>query len=145
MAIDYGLDDDFGFAPEDAAQMGGVLMAKITTVTEEIPQDYSGVKTKTKTVEEVPLLPPMQGPAPMMMATPAPDIGAMPGPAMANSGMPPGMPPGMVPGMAPGMASGAQMMPPQPGAPMQGMQPMPGAGSMGAQAAQQVMQQFGMA
>ena len=145
MPMDYEMAD-YAFAETDAPAMAdALLMAKITTVTEEIPQDYSGVKTKTKTVEEVPLLPPMQGPAPMMMATPAPDIGAMPGPAMANSGMPPGMPPGMVPGMAPGMASGAQMMPPQPGAPMQGMQPMPGAGSMGAQAAQQVMQQFGTA
>ena len=120
MAIDYG------FASEDAAQMGGVLMAKITVKTTESPGDYSGVPVTTEIVEEIPLLPPMQGPAPMMMPMPPPDIGAMPNP-------------GMPPGMAPGMAPGAQMMPPQPGA------PMPGAGSMGAQAAQQVMQQFGTA
>ena len=128
MAIDYG------FASEDAAQMGGVLMAKITVKTTESPGDYSGVPVTTETVEEIPLLPPMQGPAPMMMPMPPPDIGAMPNP-----------------GMAPGMAPGAQMMPPQPGAPMPGMPgmpgmpPTPGAGSMGAQAAQQVMQQFGTA
>ena len=126
MAIDYG------FASEDAAQMGGVLMAKITVKTTESPGDYSGVPVTTETVEEIPLLPPMQGPAPMMMPMPPPDIGAMPNP-------------GMPPGMAPGMAPGAQMMPPQPGAPMPGMPPTPGAGSMGAQAAQQVMQQFGTA
>ena len=125
MAIDYG------FASEDAAQMGGVLMAKITVKTTESPGDYSGVPVTTETVEEIPLIPPMQGPAPMMMPMPPPDIGAMPNP-----------------GMAPGMAPGAQMMPPQPGAPMPGMPgmpPTPGAGSMGAQAAQQVMQQFGTA
>jgi|ETNvirnome_2_130_1030620.scaffolds.fasta_scaffold00360_3 hypothetical protein len=125
MAIDYG------FASEDAAQMGGVLMAKITVKTTESPGDYSGVPVTTETVEEIPLIPPMQGPAPMMMPMPPPDIGAMPNP-----------------GMPPGMAPGAQMMPPQPGAPMPGMPgmpPTPGAGSMGAQAAQQVMQQFGTA
>ena len=126
MAIDYG------FASEDAAQMGGVLMAKITVKTTESPGDYSGVPVTTETVEEIPLLPPMQGPAPMMMPMPPPDIGAMPNPGMPS-------------GMAPGMAPGAQMMPPQPGAPMPGMPPTPGAGSMGAQAAQQVMQQFGTA
>jgi hypothetical protein len=139
MAIDYGLEDDFGFDSEDAAQMGGVLMAKITVKTTESPGDYSGVPVTTETVEEIPLIPPMQGPAPMMMPMPPPDIGAMP-----NPGMPSGMPPGMAPGMDPG----AQMMPPQPGAPMPGMPgmpPTPGAGSMGAQAAQQVMQQFGTA
>jgi len=153
MAIGYGLNDDFGFAPEDAAEMGGVLMAKVTVKTTESPSDYSGVPITTETVEEIPLIPEMQGPAPMMMATPPPDIGAMPGPAMASPGMAPGMPPGMPPGMAPGMAPMAQMMPPQPGAPMPGgaspmpvgASPMPGGGSMGQQAALQVMQQLGMA
>ena len=145
MAIDYGMDDGFDFAPEDAAQMGGVLMAKVTVKTTEIPGDYSGVeKELPETVEEIPI--PLPGPAPMMMpVAPPEDLGmgvpAIPDPAgMAlPQPMPAGMPMAGMPGMPmPGM-------PPMPG-PMPGSMPGPGMGTgMGAQAAQQVMQQFGQA
>ena len=133
MAIDYGLDDDYGFGVEDASMMGGVLMAKITVKTTETPVDHSGVPRTTTTTEEIPLpsLGPEPGPAPMMMAAPPPGL-----PVVLPSGLP-GMP---VPGMVnPAMASPG-MVPPQP---MLAGQPMSGAGSMGANAAAQVMQQFG--
>ena len=127
MAIDYGLENDFGFAPEDTARMGDVLMAKVTVETTESPADYSGVPVTTTVTEEIPLPP---GPAPTMMPQPLPPM-AVP-PQMAMDGIPgmgvPGLPPQ---GMAP-----PPVMPP--GAPMPG----PGSTGMGAQAAQQVMQQF---
>ena len=47
MPMDYEMAD-YAFAETDAPAMAAALMAKITTVTEEIPQDYSGVKTKKK-------------------------------------------------------------------------------------------------
>jgi hypothetical protein len=128
MAIDYGLENDFGFAPEDVARMGDVLMAKVTVETTESPADYSGVPVTTTVTEDIPLPP---GPAPMMMPQSPPPM-ALPPPPMAMDGISgmgvPALPPqGMVP---------PQVMPP--GAPMQG----PGSTGMGAQAAQQVMQQF---
>jgi|ETNvirenome_6_85_1030632.scaffolds.fasta_scaffold00383_17 hypothetical protein len=132
MAIDYGLEDsglenEFGFAPEAAPQMGEVLMAKVTVETIESPADYSGVPITTTVTEEIPLPP---GPAPMMMPQPPPPMAAPPQMAMdgiSGMGVPALPPQGIVP---------PQVMPP--GA------PMPGHGStgMGAQAAQQVMQQF---
>jgi hypothetical protein len=144
MAMDYGLDDGFGFAPENAAQMGGVLMAKITVETTETPGDYSGVPVTNVVTEKIPI--PMAGPAPMMMpgAPPAmpmmdPSLGmgapAIPPPGMAlPHPMPAGAPmPGQMPMPMPMPGPGAG---PGPG-------PGPGSGSMGAQAAQQVMQQFG--
>jgi hypothetical protein len=100
MALDYGMPDN-GFTVE------------ITTWKEEIPDDYSGVPKKSKTVEEVELAELMPGPAPLMMD-----------PNMAPA------PPPMMGGM-PQMPQMAQMPQPQ--------QQMPG--SMGVQAAQSVMQQ----
>jgi len=127
MAIDYGLENDFGFAPEDTARMGDVLMAKVTVETTESPADYSGVPITTTVTEEIPLPP---GPAPTMMPQPLPPMAVPPQMAMDGiSGM-------GVPALPPqGMVS-PQVMPP--GAPMPG----PGSTGMGAQAAQQVMQQF---
>ena len=76
MAIDYDLPDG-GFAAgsgsmgmPDAAMLGSILgdlTAKITVQTHEVPQDYTGVPKKTKTVEEVDLAAIMPGPAPIMM------------------------------------------------------------------------------
>jgi hypothetical protein len=129
MAIDYGLDDDYGFGIEDASMMGGVLMAKITVKTTETPVDYSGVPRTTTTTEKMPL--PALGPAPMMMAAPPPGLPA---------GLPPGLPEMPVPGMANPAMIPPGMVPPQP---MLAEQPMSGTGSMGANAAAQVMQQFG--
>jgi hypothetical protein len=135
MAIDYGMPDS-GFTVgggsmgqmsqgmPDAAMLGNILgdlTAKITVETEEIPDDYSGVPKKTKTVEEIDLAELMAGPAPMMMD-----------PNMAPA------PPPMMGGM-PQMPQMAQM--PQPQQMQQPQQQMPG--SMGVQAAQSVMQQFG--
>ena len=100
----------------DAAMLGNILgdlTVKITTWKEEIPDDYSGVPKKSKTVEEVELAELMPGPAPLMMD-----------PNMAPA------PPPMMGGM-PQMPQMAQMPQPQ--------QQMPG--SMGVQAAQSVMQQ----
>ena len=144
MAIDYGMDDGFDFAPEDAAQMGGVLMAKVTVKTTEIPGDYSGVKKEfPKTVEEIPI--PLPGPAPMMMPVAPPGM-PMDSPGMGSPAIPLPQPAGMA--LPQPMPAGMPMpgMPPMPGpmpGPMSG--PGPGAGSMGVQAAQQVMQQFGQA
>ena len=135
MALDYGLPGA-GFTANggsmgqmsqgmpDAAMLGNILgdlTAKITVETEEIPDDYSGVPKKTKTVEEIDLAELMAGPAPMMMD-----------PNMAPA------PPPMMGGM-PQMPQMAQM--PQPQQMQQPQQQMPG--SMGVQAAQSVMQQFG--
>ena len=53
----------------DAAMLGSILgdlTAKITVKTEEVPQDYTGVPKKTKTVEQVDLAAIMPGPAPIM-------------------------------------------------------------------------------
>ena len=135
MAIDYGMPDS-GFTVgggsmgqmsqgmPDAAMLGNILgdlTAKITVETEEIPDDYSGVPKKTKTVEEIDLAELMPlGPAPIALST---------GPAP---------PPSMMGGM-PQMPQMAQM--PQPQQMQQPQQQMPG--SMGVQAAQSVMQQFG--
>ena len=76
MALDYGLPGA-GFTGNggsmgmpDAAMLGSILSdltAKITVKTEEVPQDYTGVPKKTKTVEEVDLAAIMPGPAPIMM------------------------------------------------------------------------------
>ena len=127
MAIDYGLENDFGFAPEDTAQMGDVLMAKVTVETTESPADYSGVPVTTTVTEEIPLPP---GPAPMMMPQPPPPMAVPPQMAMDGiSGM-------GVPGLPPQGMISPPVMPP--GAPMPG----PGSTGMGAQAARQVMQQF---
>ena len=122
MALDYGMPDN-GFTMgggsmgmPDAAMLGNILgdlTVKITTWKEEIPDDYSGVPKKSKTVEEVELAELMPGPAPLMMD-----------PNMAPA------PPPMMGGM-PQMPQMAQMPQPQ--------QQMPG--SMGVQAAQSVMQQ----
>ena len=113
MPMDYEMAD-YAFAETDAPAMADALLtAKITTITEEIPQDYSGVKTKTKTVEEIPIPPPQQlmgGPAPMMMAAIPPGLGQ------------PGPPTGM---------GSPQSMPNQ--------MAQPGGGSMGMQAVQDVM------
>ena len=121
MALDYGLPGA-GFTGNggsmgmpDAAMLGNILgdlTAKITVETEEIPDDYSGVPKKSKTVEEVELAELMPGPAPIALST---------GPAP---------PPSRLGGM-PQMPQMAQMPQPQ--------QQMPG--SMGVQAAQSVMQQ----
>jgi len=137
MAIDYGLDDDYGFGVEDASMMGGVLMAKITVKTTETPVDYSGVPRTTTTTEKMPLpaLGPAPGPAPMMMAAPPPGL-----PAGLPAGLPPGLPEMPVPGMANPAMIPPGMVPPQS---MPAEQPMSGTGSMGANAAAQVMQQFG--
>jgi hypothetical protein len=133
MAIDYGLDDDYGFGVEDASMMGGVLMAKITVKTTDTPVDYSGVPRTTTTTEEIPLpaLGPEPGPAPMMMAVPPPGLPGV---------LPPGLPEMPVPGMANPAMMPPGMVPPQS---MPAGQPMSGTGSMGANAAAQVMQQFG--
>ena len=116
MPMDYEMAD-YAFAETDAPAMADALLkVKITTITEEIPQDYSGVKTKTKTVDEIPIPPPQQlmgGPAPMMMAAIPPGLGQ------------PGPPTGM------GLPS-TQSMPSQ--------MAQPGGGSMGMQAVQDVMQ-----
>jgi len=146
MAETYGLDDGFGFAPEDAAPMGDVLMAKLTVTTTETPGDYSGVSVKKKPVfEEIPI---PVGPAPMMMPVAPPampmdiGMGALPPgagePYLGTGGVAP-LPPGMAdPAMfAPSPVLGTG----PPGAGPTGEQP----GSMGAQAARQVMQQFGAA
>ena len=58
MAMDYELTD-YAFAETDAPAMAEALMMKVTTETEEIPQDYSGVKIKKKSVEEIPIPPPL--------------------------------------------------------------------------------------
>tara|TARA_R100000306_G_scaffold47937_1_gene45517 strand:- start:17 stop:391 length:375 start_codon:yes stop_codon:yes gene_type:complete len=121
MAIDYGMPDS-GFTVgggsmgmPDAAMLGNILgdlTVKITTWKEEIPDDYSGVPKKSKTVEEVELAELMPGPAPIALSTgPAPPLSMM--------------------GGMPQMPQMAQMPQPQ--------QQMPG--SMGVQAAQSVMQQ----
>jgi hypothetical protein len=130
MALDYGMPDN-GFTVgggsmgmPDAAMLGNILgdlTVKITTWKEEIPDDYSGVPKKSKTVEEVELADLMGGPAPMSGAAPM-----MMDPDMAPA------PPPMMGGM-PQMPQMAQIPQPQ--------QQMPG--SMGVQAAQSVMQQFG--
>ena len=115
MPMDYEMAD-YAFAETDAPAMAAALMAKITTVTEEIPQDYSGVKTKKKTVEEIPIPPAqplMPGPAPMMLAAVPPGLG-QPEPPM-GMGVPSGQP-----------------------APNQMAQP--GGGSMGMAAVQEAMQ-----
>jgi hypothetical protein len=137
MAMDYGLDDGFGFAPENAAQMGGVLMAKITVETTETPGDYSGVPVTNVVTEKIPI--PMAGPAPMMMPVAPP---AMPMDASLGMGAPATPPPGgALPRPLPTIMPAGVPMPGQ--MPGQGPGPGPGPGSMGAQAAQQVMQQFG--
>jgi|TARA_Y100000310_G_scaffold321115_1_gene378350 hypothetical protein len=132
MATNYGLDDDFGFAPEDAAPMGDVLMAKLTVTTTETPDDYSGVPVTTTTSQDIPI---PVGPAPMMMPVAPPampmgiGMGALPpgaGDPYLGTGGTAALPPGMDP---------AAMLTAQP--------PVPGTGSMGADAARQVMQQFG--
>ena len=113
MPMDYEMAD-YAFAETDAPAMAAALMAKITTVTEEIPQDYSGVKTKKKTVEEIPIPPAqplMPGPAPMMLAAVPPGLG-QPEPPM-------------------GMGE------PQP---MPNQMAQPGGGSMGMAAVQEAMQ-----
>ena len=114
MPMDYEMAD-YAFAETDAPAMAdALLMAKITTVTEEIPQDYSGVKTKKKTVDEIPIPPPQQlmgGPAPMMMAAIPPGLGQP----------------------EPPMGMGA----PQP---MPNQMAQPGGGSMGMAAVQEAMQ-----
>tara|TARA_R110002051_G_scaffold37868_5_gene80873 strand:- start:633 stop:956 length:324 start_codon:yes stop_codon:yes gene_type:complete len=77
MPMDYELAD-YAFAETDAPAMADALMAKVTTVTVSTPQDYSGVKVKTKTVDEIPIPPEEQimgGPAPMMMAVVPPGLG----------------------------------------------------------------------
>ena len=115
MAMDYEFAD-YAFAETDAPAMAAALMAKVTTITEEIPQDYSGVKVKKKTVEKIPIPPPqtlMGGPAPMMMAAIPPGLGQ------------PGPPTGM------GLPS-TQSMPNQ--------MAQPGGGSMGMAAVQEAMQ-----
>lgn len=76
MAIGYDLPDS-GFPAgsgrmgmPDAAMLGSILgdlTAKITVETEEIPEDYTGVPKKTRTVEELDVAELMPGPAPMMM------------------------------------------------------------------------------
>ena len=109
MAIDYELAD-YSFSETDAPTIAGALMMKVTTETEEIPQDYSGVKSKKKTVENIPI-PPLMGPAPMRMAVIPPGLGLSTPPA--------GM--GMSQPMNPAMAQ-------------------PGGGSLGMQAVQDVMQ-----
>jgi hypothetical protein len=134
MAETYGLDDGFGFAPEDAAPMGDVLMAKLTVTTTETPDDYSGVPVTTTTSQEIPI---PVGPAPMMMPVAPPampmdiGMGALPpgagDPYLGTGGSAP-LPPGI--GPAPMLAA---------------QSPVPGTGSMGRDAAQQVMQQFGAA
>ena len=113
MAMDYEFAD-YAFAETDAPAMAAALMAKVTTTTEEIPQDYSGVKVKKKTVEKIPIPPPqtlMGGPAPMMMAAIPPGMGQPESPV--GMGSPPSMP-------------------------IQTAQP--GGGSMGMRAAQEAMQ-----
>ena len=113
MPMDYEMAD-YAFAETDALAMAAALMAKITTVTEEIPQDYSGVKTKKKTVEEIPIPPArplMPGPAPMMLAAVPPGLGQP----------------------EPPMGMGA----PQP---MPNQMAQPGGGSMGMAAVQEAMQ-----
>tara|TARA_R110002110_G_scaffold33666_6_gene115405 strand:- start:351 stop:737 length:387 start_codon:yes stop_codon:yes gene_type:complete len=126
MALDYGMPGpqftgDGGSMGMETAMLGDILgsmTAKITVETEEIPEDYTGVPKKSKTVEEIDLAELMPGPAPMMMSM--------------------GPPPPMMDQM-PQMPQMAQQMP-QPQMPG----PMPGQGTgMGAQAAQQAMQQFG--
>tara|TARA_Y100000310_G_scaffold76682_1_gene73182 strand:- start:527 stop:913 length:387 start_codon:yes stop_codon:yes gene_type:complete len=128
MAIDYGMPDNgftvgggsMGQMPQgmpDAAMLVSILgdlTAKITVETEEIPDDYSGVPKKTKTVEEIDLAELMPGPAPIALST-----GAAPPPPMMG-----GMP--QMPRMAQ-MPRSQQQMP----------------GGMGVQAAQSVMRQFG--
>jgi hypothetical protein len=153
MALDYGLPGA-GFTGNggsmgqmsqgmpDAAMLGNILgdlTAKITVETEEIPDDYSGVPKKTKTVEEIDLAELMGGPAPMSGAAPMmmdPNMAPAPPPMMG------GMP--QMPQMAQ-MPQPQQMQQPQQPQQMQQMQQpqqqMPG--SMGVQAAQSVMQQFG--
>ena len=133
MALDYGLSDEYGFADEDAAMMGGILTAKVTVETTEAPADYSGVPKTTTTTEEIPIIPApppqmlMPGPAPMMMAAPPPPLGVPQMAAGMNGGA--GVPPGMAPGMMPPVAANGGASAPS--------------GSMGVNAAQQVMQQFG--
>ena len=127
MAIDYGMSEggcgmDPGMGMPDAAMLGNILgdlTAKITVETEEIPDDYTGVPKKTKTVEEVELAELLPGPAPMMMGMgpPPPMMGQMQ--QMPQMPQPPQMP---------------QQMPQQMAQPQQ-------PGSMGVQAAQSVMQQ----
>ena len=71
MAIDYGMSEggfgmDPGMGMPDAAMLGNILgdlTAKITVETEEIPDDYTGVPKKTKTVEEVDLAELLPGPS----------------------------------------------------------------------------------
>lgn len=127
MALDYGMPGpqftgDGGSMGMETAMLGDILgsmTAKITVETEEIPEDYTGVPKKSKTVEEIDLAELMPGPAPMMMSM--------------------GPPPPMMDQMPQMPQQMAQQMP-QPQMPG----PMPGQGTgMGAQAAQQAMQQFG--
>ena len=118
MAMNYEMPQN-GFTPDnsnigmaDVAMMGSILgdvTAKITVETEEMPDDYTGVPKKKKTVEEVDVAAMMPGPAPMMM----------------NMGPPPPMMGGMMPQM------------PQMPQPQQMQQPM--SPSLGVQAAQSVM------
>tara|TARA_R110000787_G_scaffold276315_1_gene385233 strand:+ start:462 stop:875 length:414 start_codon:yes stop_codon:yes gene_type:complete len=135
MALDYGMPGpqftgDGGSMGMETSMLGDILgsmTAKITVETEEIPEDYTGVPKKSKTVEEIDLAELMPGPAPMMMSMgpPPPMVDQMPQmpQQMPQPQMPPEIP---MPGMSP----------------MPGPMPGPGTG-MGAQAAQQVMQQFG--
>lgn len=120
MPMDYEMAD-YAFAETDAPAMADALLtAKITIITEEIPQDYSGVKTKTKTVDEIPIPPPQQlmgGPAPMMMAAIPPGLG-QPGPPTGVEGYP---------------SNGLSYD-------MPNQMAQPGGGSMGMQAVQDVMQ-----
>ena len=90
MAMDYELTD-YAFAETDAPAMAEALMMKVTTETEEIPQDYSGVKIKKKSVEKIPIPPPlplMPGPAPMMMAAIPPGLGPPQPPAGMGASRP---------------------------------------------------------
>ena len=143
MALDYGLPDN-GFTVgggsmgqmsqgmPDAAMLGKILTIKVSKKETKSPQDYAGVpvETYTEEEEEINLADLMGGPAPMSGAAPM-----MMDPEMAPA------PPPMMGGMPqmPQMAQMPQM--PQPQQPQQPQQQMPG--SMGVQAAQSVMQQFG--
>ena len=135
MAETYGLDDGFGFAPEDAAPMGDVLMAKLTVTTTETPDDYSGVPVTTTTSQEIPI---PVGPAPMMMPVAPPampmdiGMGALPpgaGDPYLGTGGAAQLPPGVAVGTDRTMLAPVSLV--------------PGTRSMGREAAQQVMRQFG--
>ena len=88
MALDYGMPGpqftgDGGSMGMETSMLGDILgsmTAKITVETEEIPEDYTCVPKKSKTVEEIDLAELMPGPAPMMMSMGSPMPGPMPGP-----------------------------------------------------------------